>query len=68
MHSVEDVRQALAKDVSEFNDRPTRVLHTLTPNEVLGGLIPDKNMYAEQIKAARARRYEVNSQSRCGVC
>lgn len=68
MHSVADVRQALAKDISEFNDRPTRVLHTFTPNEVLGGLIPDENMYAKQIKAARTRRYHVNSRSGCGVC
>ena len=63
-----DVIRILEKAVPAYNNCHPGVLFGLSPNEVLKGEIPDKNMFKEKIQAAKAKRPEINRNQTCGSC
>ena len=53
--------------VKEHGNRPLNVLYGLTPNEVLNGQLPKKQLYKNDITNSRLLRLESNRKS-CGKC
>ncbi|PKP17916.1 MAG: transposase [Bacteroidetes bacterium HGW-Bacteroidetes-21] len=66
--SPEDLYKLLAIIVEEYNNKPHSALFGLTPNEVLKGQIPDKNLFANDITNARKKRYTINNNEACLSC
>ncbi|EMK26112.1 DDE-type integrase/transposase/recombinase [Leptospira kirschneri] len=66
--SFQDVIRTLKSAVSEYNSRPSGVLFGYSPNEVLNGAIPDKHLFADQIKRAASKRSELNRTEACEAC
>jgi putative transposase len=63
--STEQLNQLLAQHLVQNNGRPRAVLCGLTPDEVLAGQMPVKNLHATAIqKAAKARIIE-NKKTKC---
>jgi putative transposase len=54
--------------VEEYNNKPLSALYGLTPNEVLRGMMPDKNMFKENIQQAARNRPAINSAMNCLNC
>ena len=54
--------------VPEYNNKPHSALYSLTPQEVLNGMIPNKNMHTEAIRMAAQQRVEINMQQNCLNC
>ena len=54
--------------VPAYNNKPHSALYSLTPHEVLNGMIPNKNMYTEAIKMAAQQRIQTNMQQSCLNC
>ena len=65
---IHHVISFLKKAVPEYHIKPHSGLYSLTPQEVLNGMIPDKNMYTEAIKMAAQQRVEINMQQNCLNC
>lgn len=52
----------LEQAIPEYNHKPHYALHGLTPNEVLNGAIPNKNMFATAIRNAGKQRISDNKE------
>jgi len=65
LHNYEAVSKYLDFAVPDFNNRPHYSLHSLTPNEVLSGHIPDKHKFTEAIKTAKTARIAENRSPEC---
>ena len=53
--------------VKQYGAKPKQVLHGLTPNEVLGGIIPDPNQFKKDIQQAKAQRIIENQKVQCCI-
>lgn len=64
----EQTERYLEKAVARYNSRPFDALHGLTPQEVFGGEIPDKDRFAAQRQQAKERRIAENKATTCDNC
>ncbi len=62
------VQQVLEAIMHDFNNRPLAALHGLTPQEVLAGVVPNRDLFASKINHARRARIVVNRRNFCGSC
>jgi len=54
--------------IPEYNNRPHSKLNGLAPQEVLNGVVFDKEAYQKKIEEARIMRIEENRRVRCANC
>ena len=64
----EETENFLSFAIDEYNNKPHGSLFGLTPKEVFEGMIPDKNMFAEQIKQEAKKRKYINLNQDCFRC
>ena len=68
IQNLNDLLAFLPLAVMDYNNRPHPKLFGLTPNEVLGGEIPNKNRFDSDMKNAFTKRIFENLNSNCNKC
>lgn len=64
---TEMLNEMLSTAISEYNRIPQHSLHGLSPEEVLNGMIPDKDRFKIQIASARQVWEQLNKNFRCST-
>jgi transposase InsO family protein len=65
--TIFELREEIRKAVEEFNDMPNGQLFGFTPNEVLEGAMPSRDVYKEQIYSATRKRMLENQTFNCNL-
>lgn len=68
LENIEQTITYLHKAIPEYNNQPVLVLNGYTPNEVLSGANPSKNLFTKDIEASVRQRIAENRNTRCGDC
>lgn len=63
--TLSQLQVALPEILNQYNNMPSGSLFGLTPNEVLGGKIPDRKLFSDEINAAKKLRLQVNQKIIC---
>jgi putative transposase len=67
INNIETFNKTMPRILREYNNRPAGMLLGLTPNEVLAGEIPDKNLFKEYIKKGDKLRRKINKKISCEI-
>jgi len=65
--NIETLNKTMPHILQEYNNRPAGMLFGLTPNEVLTGKVPDRNLFKEYIKKGNMRRQKINKKISCEI-
>lgn len=64
-----DVLRILQRSVPKYNESFPTTFNGASRNDVLkSGIIPEKNIFAEDIQLAREQRYAINKLEKCSIC
>lgn len=65
---IADAQKFLDWAVLNYNNKPHTALFGLTPHEVFNGIVPDKDIFKQDIQLAAKNRREINIEQDCLRC
>lgn len=67
-NSADEAINLLPKCLEEYNNRPLKALHGLTPDEAFEKGSISQNLFTNHILNAKRKRYVQNRKKSCGIC